>query len=128
MADCVTWGTTYACRVAATDSPFSFCCTAWAPPVTCGPLLVRHWPGRWLAPDLPGHGGSQPLAGYSFESLAANVTPRAPVVLARGEHDPMVTGEQLAQLDAPTVTLPGLGHNAHVEDPEMVIRLLGTYR
>src|SRR5690349_3228762 len=37
------------------------------------PLLAQRWPGRWLAPDLPGHGGSQPLPGYAFESLAAAV-------------------------------------------------------
>lgn len=39
-----------------------------------------------------------------------------PVVVARGEHDPMVA-------DAP-VTLPGLGHNAHVEDPAAVVALV----
>ena len=37
------------------------------------PLLARRWPGRWLAPDLPGHGGSPPLSSYTFESLAAAV-------------------------------------------------------
>ena len=37
------------------------------------PLLARRWPGRWLAPDLPGHGGSRPLSTYTFESLAAAV-------------------------------------------------------
>ena len=37
------------------------------------PLLARWWPGRWLAPDLPGHGGSPPLPGYAFGSLAAAV-------------------------------------------------------
>jgi pimeloyl-ACP methyl ester carboxylesterase len=37
------------------------------------PLLARRWPGRWLAPDLPGHGGSPPLPGYTFEALAAAV-------------------------------------------------------
>src|SRR5580700_7155718 len=37
------------------------------------PLLARRWSGRWLAPDLPGHGGSRPLPGYTFESLAAAV-------------------------------------------------------
>jgi pimeloyl-ACP methyl ester carboxylesterase len=37
------------------------------------PLLTRLWPGRWLAPDLPGHGGSPPLSDYTFESLAAAV-------------------------------------------------------
>jgi pimeloyl-ACP methyl ester carboxylesterase len=215
------------------------------------PLLARHWPGRWLAPDLPGHGGSGPLAGYSFESFAAGVAealdPRdrlvvlghslggalgltlagdrfdlpvdavvglgikvawtgeelakaralaqrpvawfasrdevatrylrmsglagllgaddpavdaglreengrwrlamdpgafavgapdmarllstscAPVVLARGEHDPMVTDDQLARLGVPALTLPGRGHNAHVEDPAAVIRLVEPY-
>ncbi|WP_374455016.1 alpha/beta fold hydrolase [Nocardioides sp.] len=45
---------------------------------------------------------------------------RCPVVLARGEHDPMVSHEQLAALVADPVTLPGLGHNAHVEDPAAV--------
>src|SRR5215472_16714327 len=40
---------------------------AWWPP------LARRWPGRWLAPDLPGHGGSPPLAAYSFDGFAAAV-------------------------------------------------------
>lgn len=42
------------------------------------------------------------------------------VVLARGEHDPMVSHEELAALVTDPVTLPGLGHNAHVEDPTAV--------
>ena len=46
-----------------------------------------------------------------------------PVVLARGEHDPMVSHEQLAALVDDPVTLPGLGHNAHVEDPPAVLAL-----
>jgi pimeloyl-ACP methyl ester carboxylesterase len=37
------------------------------------PLLAERWPGRWLAPDLPGHGGSDPLPHYSFENLAASL-------------------------------------------------------
>ncbi len=37
------------------------------------PLLAERWPGRWLAPDLPGHGGSGPLPGYTFDALAAAV-------------------------------------------------------
>jgi pimeloyl-ACP methyl ester carboxylesterase len=49
---------------------------------------------------------------------------QAPVILARGENDPMNTDEQLARLGAPTVTLPGPGHNAHVERPELSIALL----
>jgi pimeloyl-ACP methyl ester carboxylesterase len=216
------------------------------------PLLARRWPGRWVAPDLPGHGGSPPLAAYTFDGFAAAVagilppqTPvvvlghslggvvalalasgkfsvpvravvglgikvswtgedldrahaaaqrprawyasreeaadrylrvsglagllpasdpavdaglreqdgrwrlamdpgafavgapdmvqllarsQAPVTLARGEHDPMNTDEQLARLGAPTVTLPGLGHNAHAESPELSIALLQPHR
>ena len=216
------------------------------------PSLARRWPGRWLAPDLPGHGGSPPLAAYDFDGFAAAVAgivrpgarvvvlghslggvvglalasgrfgvpvqaviglgikvvwsdedldraravarrplawfasrdeaaarylrvsglagllptgdpavdaglreqggrwrlamdpgafavgapdmpqllarSRAPVTLARGERDPMNTDEQLARLGAPTVTLPGLGHNAHVEGPELSIALLDAHR
>lgn len=212
------------------------------------PLLAGRWPGRWLAPDLPGHGGSPGLAAYTFDGFAAAVATivppeadlvvvghslggvialamagavrpvraviglgikvawtdeelarahavadkpvawfdsrdeaaarylrvaglaglltvadpavdaglaqqdgrwrlaadpgtfavgapdmprllagaRAQVVLARGELDPMNTDQQLAGLGAPVVTLPGLGHNAHVEDPEQVIALLDS--
>jgi pimeloyl-ACP methyl ester carboxylesterase len=213
------------------------------------PLLAQRWPGRWLAPDLPGHGGSPPLPGYTFRSMAAAVAgiagagapvvvlghslggvvglalasgefdvpvqaviglgikvawteeeldraravagrpaawftsrdeaaarylrvsglaglldagdpavgaglraedgrwrlamdpaafavgapdmahllarTRAKVTLARGEHDAMSTGEQLTRLGVPTVTLPGLGHNAHVQSPQKSITLLG---
>jgi pimeloyl-ACP methyl ester carboxylesterase len=216
------------------------------------PLLAQRWPGRWLAPDLPGHGGSPPLAAYTFDDLAAAVAgivrpsarivvlghslggvvglalasgrfpvpvqaviglgikvvwtgedldraqaaarrppawfasrdeaaarylrvsglagllpaadpavdaglreqdgrwrlavdpgafavgapdmaqllarSQAPVTLARGGNDPMNTDEQLARLGAPTVTLPGLGHNAHVESPERSITLLDAHR
>jgi len=211
-------------------------------------LLARKWPGRWLAPDLPGHGGSPPLAAYTFDGFAAAVAgvvkpgsrvvvlghslgavvglalaggsfsvpvqaviglgikvswtdedldraqavarrppawfasrdeaaarylrvsglagllpaddravdaglseqdgrwrlamdpgtfavgapamadllaqSQATVTLARGERDPMNTDQQLASLGVPTVTLTGLGHNAHVENPELSIALL----
>ena len=36
------------------------------------PLLTQRWPGRWLAPDLPGHGGSPPLPA-TLDTLAAAV-------------------------------------------------------
>jgi pimeloyl-ACP methyl ester carboxylesterase len=216
------------------------------------PLLARRWPGRWIAPDLPGHGGSPPLAAYTFDGFAAAVAgivrtgrpvvvlghslggvvglalasgrftvpvraviglgikvvwtgeeldraqaaarrppawflsrdeaaarylrvsglagllpandpavdaglreldgrwrlaldpgafavgapdmaeliarSQAQVTLARGEHDPMNTDEQLARLGVPAVTLPGLAHNAHVESPESSIVLLDPHR
>ena len=49
---------------------------------------------------------------------------RAPVVLAAGERDPMCTAEQLRALVSDPVILPGLGHNAHVEDPAALWPLL----
>lgn len=57
-----------------------------------------------------------------MERLLASV--RCPVVLARGEHDPMVSQDQLAALVPEPVTLPGLGHNAHVEAPAAVLALV----
>jgi pimeloyl-ACP methyl ester carboxylesterase len=51
-----------------------------------------------------------------------------PVVLARGEHDAMVSAEQLRVIAPDTVDLPGLGHNAHVEGPAAVADLLGAPR
>lgn len=211
-------------------------CDVWA---GWQPVLADRWAGRWLAPDLPGHGGSPPLSTYTFDGLAAALRPlvepggrtvvlghslggvvglalatagapvdavvglgikvvwtddeldkaqalaqrpvpwfdsrdeaaarylrvsglagllaadapavaaglvqqdgrwrlaldprafgvgapdmagllaRSPaaVTLARGELDPMNTDEQLGQWGVPVVTLPGLGHNAHVESP-----------
>lgn len=49
---------------------------------------------------------------------------RCPVVLAAGEHDPMSRPEQLRALRPDAVTLPGLGHNAHAEDPAALLPLL----
>ena len=86
----------------AAGSRFWYCCTALARP---GVFAVG-------APDMA-------------QLLARS---QAPVTLARGERDPMNTDEQLARLGAPTATLPGLGHNAHVESPELSITLLDPHR
>jgi pimeloyl-ACP methyl ester carboxylesterase len=70
-----------------------------------------------LAMDPRGFGvGAPDLAGL----LASTA---CPVVLARGERDPMVTTPQLQALHAETVEVPGLGHNAHVEDPAATLAL-----
>lgn len=37
------------------------------------PILAARWPGRWLAPDLRGHGRSGHRAPYSFGAHAADV-------------------------------------------------------
>jgi pimeloyl-ACP methyl ester carboxylesterase len=49
--------------------------------------LGGRWPGRWVTPDLPGHGGSAPLEHYSFGHVAAvvaQVVPAAARVVALG--------------------------------------------
>ncbi len=46
------------------------------------------------------------------------------VVLARGEHDPMQSDDELAGFGVQTETLPGLGHSPHVEDPAAVLALV----
>jgi pimeloyl-ACP methyl ester carboxylesterase len=82
---------------------------------------LREEGGRWrLALDPAAFGVGAPDMG----ALLAGS--RAPVLLARGEDDPMNTDDQLAALGAPTATLVGLGHNAHVEDPRAVFDLLGA--
>jgi pimeloyl-ACP methyl ester carboxylesterase len=48
-----------------------------------------------------------------------------PVRLARGERDRLVSDEDLTAIVPDPVTLEGLGHNAHVEDPAAVLGLLG---
>lgn len=78
--------------------------------------------GRWrLAMDPRAFAVGAP----GMPGLLAGVP--APVLLARGEHDPMVTDDDLARLGVPATTLPGLGHNAHVEDPAAVACLLEPY-
>ncbi|MDG4808990.1 alpha/beta hydrolase [Micromonospora sp. WMMD1120] len=91
-----------------------------APVVDAG---LRQVEGRWrLAMDPAAFAVGAP----DLAALVAAVD--VPVLLARGEHDPMVTDEQLKEYGAPVATLPGLGHNAHVEDPAAVLALLDAYR
>ncbi|MBQ1075103.1 alpha/beta hydrolase [Micromonospora sp. C31] len=90
------------------------------PVVTAG---LRQVDGRWrLAMDPAAFGVGEP----DLPALLAATD--APVLLARGEHDPMVTDAQLKELGVPVATLQGLGHNAHVEAPEAVLDLVDPYR
>jgi pimeloyl-ACP methyl ester carboxylesterase len=54
-------------------------------------------------------------------------TSPVPVVLARGERDPMVSTADLAALVPDPVVLPDLGHNAHVEAPAALLPLLAPF-
>ncbi|MFV2113183.1 alpha/beta fold hydrolase [Micromonospora sp. LOL_025] len=84
---------------------------------------LRQVDGRWrLAMDPAAFGVGAP----DLPALLAATD--VPVLLARGEHDPMVTDAQLKELGVPVATLPGLGHNAHVEAPEAVLDLVDPYR
>src|SRR5260370_42629819 len=46
------------------------------------PLLARQWPGRWLAPDPPRHGGPPRLGAGTLQGVAPAIPridpPRAP--------------------------------------------------
>ncbi|MCM0679149.1 alpha/beta hydrolase, partial [Micromonospora phytophila] len=84
---------------------------------------LRQVDGRWrLAMDPAAFGVGEP----DLPALLAATD--VPVLLARGEHDPLVTDAQLKELGVPVTTLPGLGHNAHVEDPGAVLALVDPYR
>lgn len=48
---------------------------------------------------------------------------QAPVRLAAGENDRMVTRVEMTALDPAAVILPGVGHNAHVENPDLIWQL-----
>jgi pimeloyl-ACP methyl ester carboxylesterase len=94
--------------------------TADAPAVDAG---LREEHARWRLAMDP---GAFAVGAPDMAQLLARS--QAPVTLARGERDAMSTSEQLARLGVPAVTLPGLGHNAHVESPDLSITLLDPYR
>lgn len=76
--------------------------------------------GRWRLAMDPGTWGVG--APKMAELIAAS---QADVVLARGELDPMNTDAELTALSGPVLTLTGLGHNAHVEDPSALDHVHG---
>ncbi|HET9143942.1 alpha/beta fold hydrolase [Actinophytocola sp.] len=80
---------------------------------------IREVDGGWrLALDPAAFAvGAPDMAGL----LAAC---RAKVILAAGADDPMSPEDHLRELRPDPVVLPGLGHNAHVEDPAALLPIL----
>jgi pimeloyl-ACP methyl ester carboxylesterase len=76
--------------------------------------------GRWRLAMDPGTFG---VGAPDVTRLIA--ASQADVVLARGELDPMNTDAELAALNGQVETLPGLGHNAHVEAPSALDHVHG---
>ncbi len=74
--------------------------------------------GWLLAQDSLTYG----VAGAPFKTLCA--ASRARVLLARGERDGMVSGDELRQYARQTAEIAGAGHNAHVEKPQEIVILL----
>jgi pimeloyl-ACP methyl ester carboxylesterase len=86
-----------------------------APP---GARVLRTSGGWRLAQDPATFG----VAGAPFASLAAGA--KCPVVLVRGERDPMVSLQELRAHAQEAYDIPGAAHNAHVETPRAVLALL----
>lgn len=87
-------------------------------------LLGKRWPGRWVTPDLPGHGGSAPLPVYSFDHLAAvvaRVVPLASRVVVLGHSMGGVVALTLASgsFGVPVVAVCGLGIKVAWTDDEL---------
>jgi pimeloyl-ACP methyl ester carboxylesterase len=81
---------------------------------------IREVDGRWRLAMDP---GTFAVGVPAMAKLIA--ASQADVVLARGELDPMNTEAELTALHDQVVTLPGLGHNAHVEDPSALDHVHG---
>jgi pimeloyl-ACP methyl ester carboxylesterase len=79
--------------------------------------------GRWRLAADP---ATLAVDAPRMRGLLAAAT--APVRLACGESDGLVTVAQLRHYDPDALQLSGLGHNAHVEDPERVLHLAEQLR
>ena len=64
------------------------------------------------------------VAGADTTEIYHLACDHADIVLAAGENDWMVPPDALRALAADGVVLDGLGHNAHVEDPERIWSLI----
>jgi pimeloyl-ACP methyl ester carboxylesterase len=75
--------------------------------------------GRWRL----GHDPLSIAIGDPAMTAAVRAA-RGTVLLGRGASDPMVTDAELAALGGPTFVVAGAGHNAHVERPAEVARIV----
>jgi pimeloyl-ACP methyl ester carboxylesterase len=63
------------------------------------------------------------VAGPSMEPYLAAMG--APLRLAAGSNDAMVCHDQMRRVDPEAITIPGAGHNVHVEAPDQLWQHLG---
>lgn len=61
--------------------------------------LPDRWPGRWIVPDLPGHGRSAPVANYGIGCQAAELAD----LVGEGTRDLVICGHSLGGLIAMTL-------------------------
>jgi pimeloyl-ACP methyl ester carboxylesterase len=80
--------------------------------------IVEHEAKFRLAMDPRAYLVTGPALQRLVEAMAA------PLRLACGAKDPMVTAEQMRRYDPDAVVLDGLGHNPHVEAPERLWELV----
>jgi pimeloyl-ACP methyl ester carboxylesterase len=69
----------------------------WAPMLEQAP---RRWPGRWIAPDLRGHGGSAPGVSYAAADYAADI---ARLIEASGASSVTLLGHSMGGVIALTL-------------------------
>lgn len=82
-----------------------------------------------VAPAVGGHRlatdpRSMGVGAPDMPALLAGARASAEVRLAAGEHDGLVSADQLRALDPDAVVLPGVGHNVHVTDPRVIVELI----
>ncbi|MCU7726444.1 alpha/beta fold hydrolase [Actinoplanes sp. KI2] len=85
------------------------------------PQLEKHWPGQWVAPDLPGHGVAAALPSYTFEAMAEALRPLVPA-----DGQTVVVGHSLGGVVAlelaarcPVAAVVGLGIKVAWTDEEL---------
>ncbi|BCB91007.1 alpha/beta fold hydrolase [Phytohabitans suffuscus] len=76
----------------------------------------------WRLSHDPATAADPPVTPRELRALAGRLA--APPHLACGDQDPMVSPDDLALLGHPVTTLPGAGHNVHIEQPQVVAELV----